>query len=124
MTKQPPPTIYFDNAATTPVAPEVVEAMRQVMLEDFGNPSSRHVLGLAAERHLQRARRTVADRLGVAPEQILFCSGGSDHGEHGVKTKDCTILGIHPLGESAKGRKLPFSEFSVPSVVIELRFLG
>jgi hypothetical protein len=37
---------------------------------------------------------------------------------------DCTILGIHPLGESAKGRKLPFSVFSVPSVVIELRFSG
>jgi hypothetical protein len=46
------------------------------------------------------------------------------HGEHGVKTIDCMIFGIHPLGEAINFRKLPFSVLSVPSVVIELRFLG
>jgi cysteine desulfurase len=70
--------IYLDNAATTPVLPEVVEAMERVMHHDFGNPSSRHAAGLAAERHLRAARDTVARRVGAAPERVLFTSGGTE----------------------------------------------
>ncbi len=46
------------------------------------------------------------------------------HGEHGVRTIDCMIFVIHPLGEVINCRKQPFSVYSVPSVVIELRFFG
>jgi hypothetical protein len=45
-----------------------------------------------------------------------------NHGEHGVKTTDCITFGIHPLGEAIKERKLPFSVFSVPSVVSNCGF--
>lgn len=70
--------IYLDNAATTQVSPEVVAAMSQVMSEDFGNPSSRHSMGLAAERHLRDARRAVAGRTGVGENQVVFTSGGTE----------------------------------------------
>ena len=70
--------IYLDNAATTRVLPEVAEAMERVMLRDFGNPSSRHAAGLAAERHLRAARDVVARRVGAAPERVLFTSGGTE----------------------------------------------
>jgi len=71
-------SIYLDNAATTPALPAVVEAMRGVLLEDFANPSSRHGMGLAAERHLRRAREIVASRIGVEPTRLVFTSGGTE----------------------------------------------
>lgn len=76
--KDPRPQIYLDNAATTRALPEVLRAMEQVLMTDFGNPSSRHGAGLAAEEHLRQARTTVAERLGVAPEDLVFTSGGTE----------------------------------------------
>lgn len=70
--------IYLDNAATTRPLPEVVAAVRAVMEEDFGNPSSPHALGAAARRIMEDARRVVAHALGVAPESIVFTSGGTE----------------------------------------------
>ncbi|MCS7316475.1 MAG: cysteine desulfurase family protein [Bryobacterales bacterium] len=69
---------YFDHNATTPVASEVLEAMRAVFLEDFGNASSVHAYGQAARRRLEQARREVALQLGVAPGEIVFTSGGTE----------------------------------------------
>lgn len=74
----PRSVIYLDHAATTPCRPEVVEAMRRVLLDDFANPSSRHGAGLAAERHLTAARRQIAERVGVEPAQVTFTSGGTE----------------------------------------------
>jgi len=70
--------IYLDNAATTRPLPEVVAAVRAVLEEDFGNPSSPHALGAAARRILEDARRVVADALGVLPEHLVFTSGGTE----------------------------------------------
>ena len=70
--------IYLDNAATTSVLPEAVEAMRQVMLEDFGNPSSLHRLGIAAEKRIESARDTLAQVLSCPPESVYFTSGGTE----------------------------------------------
>jgi len=70
--------IYLDNAATTKPHPAVVEAMARALTEEFGNPSSLHGKGLAAERVLQDARRAVARTLDVAPEEIVFTSGGTE----------------------------------------------
>lgn len=107
-------SIYLDHAATSPVAPEVVEAMRQVMVEDFANPSSRHALGLAAERHLQRARRLLGALLGVGPEQIIFTSGGTE-------ANALAILGSARLGRA--GGHLLVSAVEHPSVLETARSL-
>jgi cysteine desulfurase len=70
--------IYFDNAATTPIDPEVLEAMIPVMREDFGNPSSTHAFGRKVKAHLENSRRTIAKLLNVSPAEITFTSGGTE----------------------------------------------
>lgn len=70
--------VYFDNAATTRVAPEVAELMRKIMEEDYGNPSSRHVMGMRAENYVRHAAEQVAATLKVKPQEILFTSGGTE----------------------------------------------
>src|ERR1041385_5682672 len=71
--------IYLDNNATTRVAPEVFEAMRPYLTEEFGNPSSAHSAGRAARRAVDTARAQVADLLGASdPSEIVFTSCGSE----------------------------------------------
>ncbi len=71
--------IYLDNNATTRVAPEVFEAMRTFLTEEFGNPSSAHSLGRDARRAVETARSQVADLLGASdPTEIVFTSCGSE----------------------------------------------
>jgi len=70
--------IYLDHNATTPVAPEVAEAMAPFWGPEFGNPSSDYDLGRRARSALERARTQVAGLLGAAPEEILFTSGGTE----------------------------------------------
>lgn len=70
--------IYLDYNATTPLAPEVLEAMRPYLEEHFGNPSSQHAFGHRARSAVATARRQVADLLGVTPGEIVFTSGGSE----------------------------------------------
>ena len=65
--------IYFDNAATTKPCPEAVAAVVKG-LENFGNPSSLHGLGLAAEQEREKARAVIASALGASPEEIVFTS--------------------------------------------------
>src|SRR5258705_687597 len=76
MTKR---AVYLDNAATTPVRPEVLEAMLPYLGKDaFGNPSSEHRLGTAARAGLEAAKRQVAEALGAEPNQVVFTSGGTE----------------------------------------------
>lgn len=70
--------IYLDHAATTPVRPEVVEAMLPYLIEFYGNPSSIHSLGRKAYAGLDGARRTIAHLLGAKTNEILFTGGGSE----------------------------------------------
>ncbi|MFM9075614.1 MAG: cysteine desulfurase family protein, partial [Bacteroidota bacterium] len=70
--------IYFDNAATTPLDPEVFEAMRPFMLEDFGNPSSTHAHGRKVRAAVESSRKKIADLLNCAPGEIIFTSGGTE----------------------------------------------
>lgn len=70
--------IYFDNAATTRVRPEVIELMDRVMELDYGNPSSRHILGVNAENYVKAAAKQVADSLKVKPQEIVWTSGGTE----------------------------------------------
>ncbi len=71
-------TIYFDNAATTPVDPEVLEAMLPYLKEHFGNPSSTHSFGRKAKGAIENTRKSIADRLNVSPAEIHFTSGGTE----------------------------------------------
>ncbi|MDO4962127.1 MAG: cysteine desulfurase family protein [Eubacteriales bacterium] len=70
--------IYFDNAATTRVRPEVIELMDEVMGENYGNPSSRHILGVRAENYIKTAAGQIAATLKVKPQEIVFNSGGTE----------------------------------------------
>ena len=78
MSAAPQPVAYLDNAATTPCHPEVAAEVARVLVEVYGNPSSRHRVGLAAEKVLRQARQTMARSLGCGPEGIIFCSGGTE----------------------------------------------
>lgn len=69
---------YLDNAATTPVFPEVRDIMVKVMEEDFGNPSSKHTKGIVAEKYITDTRNTIADRIKCKPKEIIFTSGGTE----------------------------------------------
>ena len=69
--------VYLDNAATTPIAPEVVEAMVPVLYNNFGNPSSTHAFGRQAKALLENARRSIAQVLNCAPSELIFTSGGT-----------------------------------------------
>jgi cysteine desulfurase len=70
--------IYLDNAATTAVDPGVLDAMLPFFGPQYGNPSSVHRTGMAARVALDKARRSVADRLGASPEEIVFTSCGTE----------------------------------------------
>nr|WP_320134034.1 aminotransferase class V-fold PLP-dependent enzyme [uncultured Holophaga sp.] len=77
--------IYLDNNATTCPAPEVIELVAFCMREAYGNPSSGHVLGLAAEGQLVAARERVAALLGASPAEIVFNSGGTEGLNHAFR---------------------------------------
>src|SRR5437660_8635819 len=73
--------VYLDNAATTPVRPEVLEAMLPYLGKDaFGNPSSAHRFGRTARAGVEEAKRTIAEVLGggVEPGHVIFTSGGTE----------------------------------------------
>jgi cysteine desulfurase len=71
-------TIYLDHAATTPMRPEVLEAMLPYMTEHFGNPSSVHSYGQQSKLALSRSRDRIAQILGCAPNELMFTSGGTE----------------------------------------------
>lgn len=70
--------VYFDNAATTAIDPEVFEEMQPLMLHVYGNPSSTHSHGREARAKVEYARRTIADLLNTTPSEIFFTSGGTE----------------------------------------------
>src|SRR5258706_128399 len=70
--------VYLDNAATTPLDPEVFEAMKPFMLEDFGNPSSTHSHGRKVRAAIESSRKKVAELLNCTPGEIIFTSGGTE----------------------------------------------
>ncbi|WP_144785469.1 cysteine desulfurase family protein [Microbacterium sp. BH-3-3-3] len=78
-------SLYLDNAATTPVRPEVLEAMTPYLTRYFGNPSSHHEVGEAAASALDDARRRVASVLGMRPGDVLFTSGGTESNNAAIK---------------------------------------
>ncbi|MEN9304455.1 MAG: hypothetical protein RL264_2884 [Bacteroidota bacterium] len=84
--------VYLDNAATTPIAPEVVDAMIPILKSEFGNPSSTHFYGRNARAIVETARRSVAKQLNCLPAEIIFTSGGTEADNMAIHTA------IHELG--------------------------
>lgn len=70
--------VYLDNAATTPVAPEVFEAMVPYLKNEFGNPSSTHSFGRQAKGTIETSRRKIASLINAKPSEIIFTSGGTE----------------------------------------------
>lgn len=70
--------VYLDNAATTPIASQVVDAMVEVLQNDFGNPSSTHFYGRQVKALIETSRRQVANYLNCSSSEIIFTSGGTE----------------------------------------------
>ena len=85
--------VYFDNAATTPLDPEVIKVMTEIMQEHFGNPSSIHAHGRQAKTIVEKARKTVAGLLKASPSEIFFTSGGTEADNMAI-VRSITDLGI------------------------------
>ena len=77
--------IYLDYNATTPIDPQVAEAMLPYVHGLYGNPSSGHSFGLAAREGVDLARKQVAELLGCRPDELIFTSGGTEANNHAIK---------------------------------------
>jgi cysteine desulfurase len=92
--------VYLDNAATTPLDPEVFEAMRPFMLEDFGNPSSTHAHGRKVRAAIESARKKIAELLNCTPGEIIFTSGGTE-ADNAILVSGIRTYGIKTVISSA-----------------------
>ena len=108
--------IYLDFNASTPIAPEVAEAMRPFLSEHFGNPSSQHWAGIPAKEAVERARQQVAKLLQCSPDEIIFTSGGSESNNHAIKGVFFTLR--------EKGNHIVTTQIEHPAVINPCRFLG
>jgi cysteine desulfurase len=107
--------MYLDFNASTPIAPEVADAMRGVLAEPFGNPSSQHWAGEPAIRALEEARAQVAALLVCRPDEIVFTSGGSESNNHALK-------GVFFAKGKAKAHFIT-TQVEHPAVINPCRFL-
>lgn len=78
--------VYLDNAATTPIDPEVVAEMVKIMHEDYGNPSSTHTFGRHAKSTIELSRKAIAKALGASSQEIIFTSGGTESNNWVLRT--------------------------------------
>ena len=71
-------SVYLDNAATTPIASEVIETMLPILKDNFGNPSSTHAFGRKVKNSLEISRRQIAKFINSEAGEIIFTSGGTE----------------------------------------------
>src|SRR5215217_3556185 len=97
--------IYFDNAATTPLDPEVLQTMLPYMQAQFGNPSSIYSYGRETRLAIENARKTVAKILGCRPGEIFFTSGGTESNNTAIAASirdlGCTHIITSPIEHHA-----------------------
>ncbi|MDA8317655.1 MAG: cysteine desulfurase family protein [Actinomycetota bacterium] len=116
MTSEAPSrVIYLDHNATTPVAPEVADAMEPYLRAEFGNPSSDHALGRRARQAVEEARAHVAALVGAAFEEIVFTSGGTE-------SNNLAIRGVATRAP-AKRRRIVTSTVEHPATTAPLALL-
>lgn len=107
--------IYFDNAATTKVLPEVADLALHMMQEEYGNPSALYQKGLRAERAVKQAREQIATQIGAKPQEIIFTSGGTE-------SNNTALRGVMH-SRAKRGRHLILSAVEHPSVIQTARAL-
>jgi len=107
--------IYLDHAATTPVHPQVVEVMRPIFEEFFGNPSSIHFHGRQARKFVDDARDEIAQIIGAQPKEIVFTSGGTE-------ADNMAIIGA-AFAQKEKGRHIITTKIEHHAVLNTCKFL-
>ncbi|UCB51606.1 MAG: selenide, water dikinase SelD [Candidatus Zixiibacteriota bacterium] len=112
MAKKP---IYLDHNATTPVDPQVAEAMLPFLQEHFGNPSSTHWYGTQTKLAVEKARQQVAGLLGCHPDEVIFTSGGSESNNMAIKGVAYAL--------QDKGRHIVTSQVEHPAVINPCKWL-
>lgn len=107
--------VYLDNSATTRVFPEAAELMKQIMCEDYGNPSSLHMKGIRAEQYVRYAKETLARILKVDEKEIIFTSGGTE-------SDNLALIGC-ALANNRRGRHLITTQIEHPAILQTMRYL-
>jgi cysteine desulfurase len=107
--------VYLDNAATTRAAKEVAEMVSRVMLEDYGNPSSKHLKGVEAENYVKNATQIIAKTLKCQEKEIVYTSGGTEG-------NNMAIIGS-ALANKRKGNHVIVSSVEHSSVKEPFNFL-
>ncbi|MCX5826276.1 MAG: cysteine desulfurase family protein [Deltaproteobacteria bacterium] len=110
-----PDRIYLDFNASTPLAPEVADAMQPFLARHFGNPSSLHWAGTPAKEAVEHARQQVADILSCHPGEVVFTSGGSESNNHAIK-------GVF-FALREKGNHIVTTQIEHPAVLNPCRYL-
>ena len=106
---------YFDNSATTRCSDAVVALMQQVLLEDYGNPSSLHMKGVVAEKYIKSATEQIARTLKVSEKEIIFTSGGTE-------SNNLALIGV-ALANQRAGKHIITTSIEHASVYNPLIFL-
>ncbi|MFC4799663.1 cysteine desulfurase family protein [Neobacillus sp. GCM10023253] len=107
--------IYLDYNASTPLAPEVIDAMMPLLHDYYGNPSALHWAGAPVKEWLQKAREQVADLIGCSPREVIFTSGGSE-------ANNLALKGYYFKNKS-KGNHIITSKVEHPAVKNPCQFL-
>jgi selenium donor protein len=105
--------IYLDYNASTPLLPEVIQAIQPYLTSGFGNPSSTHYFGRESRRAIENARQQVAALINADPEEIIFTSGGTESNNLAIRG----IAALHPGGH------IITSTIEHPAVLEVCRFL-
>ena len=108
--------VYLDNSATTRAYPEVADIVKQVMLEDYGNPSSMHMKGVDAEQYVKQAGQILATSLKCKPENILFTSGGTE-------SDNLALIGT-ARAMARRGRHIITTQIEHPAVLETCEYLS
>jgi cysteine desulfurase len=108
--------IYLDYNATTPIDPEVAEAMSPYIFERFGNPSSSHWYGLQTKEAVEKARDQVANLLNCNPDEVVFTGGGSESNNYALKGA--------AFANRGKGNHLITSSIEHPAVIEVCKYLA
>lgn len=107
--------VYLDYNASTPIAPEVAQAMRPFLSDHFGNPSSQHWASSEAKEAIERARMRVSHLLGCDAPEVIFTSGGSESNNHAIK-------GIFYANQN-RGNHIVTTQVEHPAILEPCRFL-
>jgi cysteine desulfurase len=107
--------IYVDHAATTPMHPQVVEAMLPYLHTHFGNPSSIHAFGRNTRAALDDARRTIGNQIGIEPGQMIFTSGGTE-------ADNLALIGV-AMANKEKGKHIITSQIEHHAILHTCNYL-